>query len=578
MRHASRFIKSALVAMAFCGNIAAADLLDSVDFTAKLSDWITTRQPSDYNTEYFDGLTMDGMYRVWKRTATPAYYTFFKSWIDQFVTTSGIVDWGFSDCLDMMHNGFALCYMYEKTGEQKYKTCAQQIRTAFNQYPKHSPEGTPEHQRGSLPQCIWLDGLWMLGHFFTNYGRVIGEKNYVDSVCVAHALHMHAFNKDIDTVNQPPWHASCPPQPRGEKWCRAIGWYVMQLADLIDAIPTNHPNRQALISILASTLRSLQHYQDTTSGLWYEVVNKPDSAGNWVELSSACMYSYAMRKGIDSGWLDSTEFYACAKLAYQAIMGCAIINSQGYPVLYGCVQGTDVGTYSYYIDQGQPINDPHGTGAWLISAEYQRGKYGANIRRIYQAESAAFAGTAESNGRGFTGSGYVNTTNAAGSHIQWTVYSARAESRKITLRYANDGTAKPASVKVNGAAAGSLRFPGTGSSERYLGQSITAALNAGNNTIRLEAESAAGCANIDLLASDPLQPSVGIADRNGVAAPRQPMREPKAVRTANPAWFDLSGRRAAVSPIKRGVIIMRAGASALAMAIMGPDVSRLKSR
>jgi hypothetical protein len=336
------------------------------------------------------------------------------------------------------------------------------------------------------------------------------------------------------------------------KWCRAIGWAVAQMAELIDLLPGDHPQRQAIIDIETGYLRALMKYQDTLSGMWYEVVNMPDADGNWVELSSTCMYSYAMRNGIDEGWLDSAEFLKSAKLAYQGIMGAALLNQQGHPVLYGCVAGTIVGDYNYYINQPQPVNDAHGTGAWLISAEYQRGRYGDNVRRIYQAEEASFSGAREASVRGFTGSGYVNTSNETGAHIQWTVHSAVEADAHLTFRYANDGAQKPASVKVNGNQIETLDFPSTGNLNRYRGQSVTASLSEGDNIVRLEAATGAGCANIDLLAVDRDETTgAGVPITGTVRPARQPSRYLKVCgdsRVQLPGViYDLTGRKAADS-------------------------------
>jgi Carbohydrate binding module (family 6) len=56
----------------------------------------------------------------------------------------------------------------------------------------------------------------------------------------------------------------------------------------------------------------------------------------------------------------------------------------------------------------------------------------------YQAEDATIGqGVVESQHTGFTGRGYVNGTNVAGSYVEWTVTSARAGAFNVFWRFAN---------------------------------------------------------------------------------------------------------------------------------------------
>ncbi len=476
------------------------DELDSIDYPVKVCDQIlVTMSPQSFTWWYFDGLVMEGMYRVWQRTGKTAYYDFFKAWIDRFVTEAGL-NTDYSSDLNVMHNGFALGYMFEKTGEQKYKTCADRIMSRLKSYPRTS-DGTPVHAAGAYE--LWLDGCWMLGHFLNNYGKAIGDKAFCDSMAAFQVINTNTHC--YDPSDNLPFHEWSEGYGHSqEKWCRAIGWIVMDIVEILDTIPQNHPERQAIISILTSYFRGLIKYQDSVTGLWFQVVTKPDEPGNWVEQSSACMYSYAMTKAIEKGYVSAAEFGSCAKRAYQGMMGNVLMNANGYPDIYGTVEGTCLGDFSYYVNMQQPVNDPHGTGAWLISCEYQRTRHGANIKRIYQAEEALFNGTVENGYRGYTGSGYVNTPNTPGAYIQWNVYSAAAGIRQLTFRYANgNSTAVKADIEVNNKVAGLPITFNPGRWNQWQAQSIRTRFKAGNNTVRIEG--AEGLANIDMLAVDSAQ-------------------------------------------------------------------------
>jgi hypothetical protein len=106
----------------------------------------------------------------------------------------------------------------------------------------------------------------------------------------------------------------------------------------------------------------------------------------------------------------------------------------------------------------------------------------------------------ESNHAGFSGTGFVNYTNAVGGYIEWTVTAAVAGPATLRFGYAN-GTAdnRPVSLAVNGVAVSDINFPGTGAWTNYAATTTTVNLNAGANIIRATATTANGGPNADYL-------------------------------------------------------------------------------
>ena len=124
--------------------------------------------------------------------------------------------------------------------------------------------------------------------------------------------------------------------------------------------------------------------------------------------------------------------------------------------------------------------------------------------RRYEAETAPAVcqGTIDSNQAGFTGTGFCNGTAAVGAYAQFTVDAAQAGPATLAVRFANgssSGTARPANVVVNGATIGTVSFEATGAWTTWSTKSLTTALNAGSNTIRLEPTAADGLPNVDHL-------------------------------------------------------------------------------
>jgi lysophospholipase L1-like esterase len=109
-------------------------------------------------------------------------------------------------------------------------------------------------------------------------------------------------------------------------------------------------------------------------------------------------------------------------------------------------------------------------------------------------------GTVDGNHTGFTGSGFANADNATGSGVDWSVSVAASGVYQLEWRFANGAPARPGSVKINGANVATVDFPSTGAWTSWTTVGRTVNLTTGWNSIRLEATTAAGLANIDSLA------------------------------------------------------------------------------
>jgi Carbohydrate binding module (family 35) len=120
----------------------------------------------------------------------------------------------------------------------------------------------------------------------------------------------------------------------------------------------------------------------------------------------------------------------------------------------------------------------------------------------YEAEDAQISrGFVDTKHAGYSGSGFVDYTNIAGSYVQWTVQASRQGTVTVRLRYANGSVAsRPTAIVVNGVVViPGIAFDRTGAWTSWKVQAFTLNLNAGSNTIRAVATSAGGGPNADYL-------------------------------------------------------------------------------
>ncbi|MFI6318063.1 YbhB/YbcL family Raf kinase inhibitor-like protein [Nonomuraea sp. NPDC050556] len=137
----------------------------------------------------------------------------------------------------------------------------------------------------------------------------------------------------------------------------------------------------------------------------------------------------------------------------------------------------------------------------------------------YEAENATInQGAVEANHTGYSGTGFVNGDNVAGSYTEFTVNAASAGTATIAIRYANGTTSnRPSDVSVNGSVVSAARaFNPTTNWDTWATSTLTAPVNAGANKVRLTASSAGGNPNLDFLDVEVAAPSSDYQAENAV--------------------------------------------------------------
>jgi unsaturated rhamnogalacturonyl hydrolase len=136
----------------------------------------------------------------------------------------------------------------------------------------------------------------------------------------------------------------------------------MAMADVMDWLPANHSGRKEVLPIFQSLCRSLVNYQDRSSGMWYQILDKPSAPKNYVETSCTLMFACAMARGAQRGWLGP-EFLEHARRAARGVLNHQVDLLAGNRMdIRGTVQvgslGGNGGFYDYYVNVPVVTNDP----------------------------------------------------------------------------------------------------------------------------------------------------------------------------------------------------------------------------
>ena len=260
--------------------------------------------------------------------------------------------------------------------------------------------------KDSYPDQMWLDGLYMGAAFYAEYLAAFAPDDYEAWADIAQQfriIHGHTFNADV-SLNYHGWSANptdlssfwantADPYKGCSKefWGRGMGWYAAALADVLALMPREHPDYSAVAGIFADVAGGISRWQDSDSGVWYQLLRYDDSYvsarghRNYLEASASCMFTYALFKGLRLGLLDKEEYAPVALKAYDGLIATFITENARGVDIHNICRSAGLGPFynqerdgsaDYYLDGsdvGIVSNEGKGIGSFIMaSLEYER--------------------------------------------------------------------------------------------------------------------------------------------------------------------------------------------------------------
>jgi unsaturated rhamnogalacturonyl hydrolase len=351
----------------------------------------------EWGWSYWCGFYLLGQYRAWKTTGQSSYFQYIKDWVDLHVDSNGNIDCPITG-LNPVEPGYVTLMLYAETGIAKYGLAAEKIRNALSTYPRTADDCFAMDDTPEGWDQLWLDGAYMALPFYAKYGQVTGDTASITDAAdqlIRYAVHLqdpcglfyHAFDADASQYWADPVTHHSP-----IFWGRAMGWFGMALVEVLDCMPESHHRRAELIGILADLIEGLSREQDPVTGLWYQVVDQGGRAGNWLESSCSCMFSYLIARAVEQGTVAEV-YQGIAIRAYEGILQNRIIYYPGGPIhLNEISAGVHAdSSYAYYVGVARHEDDLHGLGAFLMMCwELEKVNGPPSVRIVSPVESSSY--------------------------------------------------------------------------------------------------------------------------------------------------------------------------------------------
>ena len=364
-----------------------------LEMAKKMADSEIKLFPAAYMVDFIDspkwnytsGLISLAMMNLWKETGDEKYFNYAKGYADSLILEDGsIYKYNMENYnIDKLNSGKFLFGLYEKTGDERYMKAIEQLRDQLNGHPRTSEGGFWHKER--YPWQMWLDGLYMGSPFYAQWAAYHDDSAaFADVVNQFKLVHKYTYDSTT-SLNYHGWDESKKQKwanPETGKspnfWGRAMGWYIMAIVDVLDFLPADHPERDDMIAILNDVALGIKNYQDSASGVWYQVLDKGNREGNYLEATASSMYVYGLLKAVRLNYIDSSYKEVAIK-GYKGLLDNFIKeNEDGTISLTKCCAVAGLGgnpyrdgSFEYYISEPVRDNDPKGVGPFIMaSIEY----------------------------------------------------------------------------------------------------------------------------------------------------------------------------------------------------------------
>lgn len=284
--------------------------------------------------------------------------------------------------IDHILAGRVLFPMAEATGDSRYLKAARHLAGQLETHPR-IPAGNYWHKK-RYPHQLWLDGLYMGLPFQIEYAKATGRPDLIGDALQQLAtalaltenpggLYVHGYDDSRDQSWADPVTGRSP-----ALWGRSLGWLAMALVDCMTMLPED----EATASLRKRTVTMLTDVMDrqTENGLWMQVFDAPDLAGNYEETSASAMFAYALLRASRLNLMTGKEGQRARQAGGKALD--ALIETKleqeadGTAKLCGIVHVAGLGGFDgnyrdgspeYYLTEPVVKDDAKGAGPLMMT-------------------------------------------------------------------------------------------------------------------------------------------------------------------------------------------------------------------
>ncbi len=336
------------------------------------------RQGKKPHWNYIDGCMITALIQLSLITKDVRYSRFAEDFISYYIDDNGNI-LGYDPekfNLDDINEGRVLFYLYEKTGNEKYKKAMDILHHQLLDQPR-TETGNFWHKK-IYPDQIWLDGIYMAQVFSALYEEkclkgdcsdIVKQIENVEKLMRDPATGLYFHGCD---VSKKAFWADPATGCSKSFWLRSMGWFMIALADLSEIL--DEASAKTTGRILKDLIESIAKYADPETSMYYQVPDKGERQGNYLETSGSAMVAYAMLKAARLG-IAEEKYAVLGQKTFDGICKKYLKETENGLTLSGICLVAGLGpednkrrdgTFEYYISEPVVENDAKGVAPFIL--------------------------------------------------------------------------------------------------------------------------------------------------------------------------------------------------------------------
>lgn len=209
--------------------------------------------------------------------------------------------------------------------------------------------------------AIFIDVAFAICPFLTFAGLALREAEYIEEAFRQVSGMIGTLRNPANGLLHQARGFSQPGRITEDHWSRGNGWGLLALAEMVDALPAEHPRRQAAADLFVDLLEACLRGQDA-EGMWHQELTQPSS---YVETSGSGLILHALAVGLRRGLVPAARRrdFDRGLSAYRTY-----IDPDGSVrnTCIGCLSPGE-GRIADYVARPWKLNDPHAFGPVLLA-------------------------------------------------------------------------------------------------------------------------------------------------------------------------------------------------------------------
>ena len=342
-----------------------------------------TRDGEYFNQwNYEDGCLLLGCRKMYEAAGDEFYRDYVIRFMDPYVEENGdIKSYILGEYnLDFVNAGKLFYFMYDETGEERYRKAADKLIEQLKYQPRLKI-GNFWHKL-IYPFQVWLDGLYMAQPFYMEYeNRFNGRKNYYDIIGQFKNVRKYLYDEKTglyyhayDEYKERDW-ADKETGLSPNFWLRSIGWYLMALVDCYElASEELYDCKRTLGDLFQEAIAGVLKWQDKDSKLFYQLIALPEVEGNYLESSGSLMAAYSILKACRLELLLADKYQRTGEEILEAVIDRHLTGHDGGLHLGNTCAVAGLGprherngSVEYYLSEPVVEDDPKAQGVMMMA-------------------------------------------------------------------------------------------------------------------------------------------------------------------------------------------------------------------